>query len=105
MVAGKLAKPGKDAQAIAIMFTGLTVANVIGVPLGTWLGQNFSWGVSFIAVGIVGVMAVLSIKFWMPELPKATSNGFRKDLKVMKKPENCVKLEVKSRKIRFYQKK
>ena len=87
VVAGKLAKPGKDAQAIAIMFTGLTVANVIGVPLGTWLGQNFSWGVSFIAVGIVGVMAVLSIKFWMPELPKAASNGFRKDLKVMKKPE------------------
>lgn len=87
VVAGKLAKPGKDAQAIAIMFTGLTVANVLGVPLGTWLGQNFNWGVSFIAVGIVGIFAVLSIKFWMPELPKATSNGFKKDLKLLKKTE------------------
>ncbi len=87
VVAGRLAKPGKDAQAIAMMFTGLTVANVIGVPLGTWLGQNFNWGVSFLAVGVVGVLAVLSIKFWMPELPKATSNGFKKDLKVLKKPE------------------
>ncbi len=87
VVAGRLAKPGKDAQAIAIMFTGLTVANVLGVPLGTWLGQNFSWGVSFIAVGIVGVIAMLSIKFWMPELPKATTNGFKKDLKVLKKTE------------------
>lgn len=87
VVAGKLAKPGKDAQAIAMMFTGLTVANVLGVPLGTWLGQNFSWGVSFLAVGVVGIAAILSIKFWMPELPKATSNGFRKDLKVLKKPE------------------
>ncbi|QYA27051.1 MFS transporter [Gramella sp. MT6] len=87
VVAGKLAKPGKDAQAIAIMFTGLTVANVIGVPLGTWLGQNFNWGVSFLAVGVVGIMAVLSIKFWMPELPKSKSNGFRKDLKVLKKAE------------------
>ncbi|WP_026934803.1 MFS transporter [Christiangramia echinicola] len=87
VVAGKLAKPGKDAQAIAMMFTGLTVANVIGVPLGTWLGQNFSWGVAFLAVGIVGVLAVLSIKFWMPELPISESNGFRSDMKVMKKPE------------------
>lgn len=87
VVAGKLAKPGKDAQAIAMMFTGLTVANVLGVPLGTWLGQNFSWGVSFLAVGVVGILAILSIKFWMPELPKATSNGFKKDLKVLKKTE------------------
>ncbi|MCG9972124.1 MFS transporter [Christiangramia crocea] len=87
VVAGRLAKPGKDAQAIAMMFTGLTVANVLGVPLGTWLGQNFNWGVSFLAVGIVGVLAVLSIKFWMPDLPKATSNGFKKDLKILKKTE------------------
>ncbi|HKJ49215.1 MAG TPA: MFS transporter [Christiangramia sp.] len=87
VVAGKLAKPGKDAQAIAMMFTGLTVANVIGVPLGTWLGQNFSWGVAFVAVGVVGIMAVLSIKFWMPALPKSESNGFRSDMQVMKKPE------------------
>jgi MFS transporter, DHA1 family, arabinose polymer utilization protein len=61
VVAGKLSKPGKDAQAIAMMFTGLTVANVNGVSLGTWLGQNFNWGVSFLAVGIVGVFGILSI--------------------------------------------
>lgn len=87
VVAGKLAKPGKDAQAIAMMFTGLTVANVLGVPLGTWLGQNFDWSVSFMAVGVVGILAVSSIKFWMPELPRATGNGFRKDLKALKRPE------------------
>ncbi|MDR5589823.1 MFS transporter [Christiangramia sp. SM2212] len=87
VVAGKLAKPGKDAQAIATMFTGLTVANVIGVPLGTYLGQNFEWGVAFLAVGVVGVLAVLSVKFWMPELPNNESNGLKKDLKVLKKPE------------------
>ncbi|APG59058.1 MFS transporter [Christiangramia salexigens] len=87
VVAGKLANPGKEAKAIAIMFTGLTVANVIGVPLGTWLGQNYSWGVSFLAVGIVGVMAVLSIKFWMPEIPDISSNGLKHELKVLKKTE------------------
>lgn len=87
VVAGRLAKPGKSAQAIATMFTGLTLANVIGVPLGTYLGQHYSWGVSFLAVGIVGVMAVLAVKFWMPELPKSSSNGFRKDLQVLKRVE------------------
>ena len=66
VVAGKLATKGKEAKAIATMFTGLTVANVVGVPLGTWLGQEFSWNVAFMAVGIVGILAVLSIKFWMP---------------------------------------
>lgn len=87
VVAGKLAKPGKDAQAIAMMFTGLTIANVIGVPLGTWLGQNFNWGISFLAVGVVGILAILSIKFWMPELPQSNSNGLRNDVQVLKKTE------------------
>lgn len=87
VVAAKLAKPGKSAQAIAMMFTGLTLANVIGVPLGTYFGQHFSWNVSFLMVGFVGVLAVLSIIFWMPELPKSSSNGLRKDLKVFKRLE------------------
>ncbi|MAM18820.1 MAG: MFS transporter [Christiangramia sp.] len=87
VVAGQLAKPGKEASAIAMMFTGLTVANVIGVPLGTWLGQHFDWSASFLAVGIVGLLAISSIKFWMPELPKASNEGIRKDLKILKKAE------------------
>lgn len=87
VVAAKLAKPGKSAQAISMMFTGLTLANVIGVPLGTYFGQHFSWNVSFLMVGFVGVLAVLSIIFWMPELSKSSSNGLKKDLKVFKRLE------------------
>jgi len=87
VVAAKLAKPGKSAQAISMMFTGLTLANVIGVPLGTYFGQHFSWNVSFLMVGFVGVLAVLSIIFWIPDLPKSSTNGLRKDLKVFKRLE------------------
>lgn len=87
VVAGKLAKPGKSAQAIATMFTGLTLANVIGVPLGTYLGHHYSWNVSFMLVGIVGVLAITSIKFWMPKLEKSSSEGIRKDLNVLKRGE------------------
>ena len=87
VVAGKLARPGKEAQAIAMMFTGLTVANVIGVPLGTWLGQNFSWGIAFLAVGVVGICAILSIKFWMPEVKIANAGGMKEELRLLRKPE------------------
>jgi len=87
VVAGKLSKPGKEAQAIAIMFTGLTIANVIGVPLGTYFGHEFSWSIAFLMVGVVGLMAMLSIKYWMPELPQSSSGGIRKDLKVFRRLE------------------
>ncbi|NJB35761.1 MFS transporter [Croceivirga sp. JEA036] len=68
IVATTLAKEGKAAQAIAIMFSGLTVANLIGVPLGTYLGQTYSWSISFFLVGIVGILTFLSIFFWMPKI-------------------------------------
>ncbi len=69
------------------MFTGLTMANVIGVPLGTYLGHEVGWNASFLAVGVIGVLAVLSVKFWMPELPKSSDKGIKKDLKVLKRGE------------------
>ena len=47
----------KKASAIAIMFTGLTVANILGVPFGTWLGQAYGWRATFWAVTVVGIGA------------------------------------------------
>lgn len=87
VVAGKLAKKGKAAQAIATMFAGLTVANVIGVPLGTYLGQHYSWSLSFLTVGLVGVLTMFSLYFWMPKLERSSTGGIIKDLKVFKKLE------------------
>jgi|SRR5690554_3731784 len=87
VVASKLAKPGKEAKAIATMFTGLTIANVVGVPFGTYLGHEFNWNVSFMLVGLVGILAMASIYFWMPILPQSSQQGFKKDLKILKKIE------------------
>ena len=75
VVAGKLATPGKEPQAMAIMFAGLTVANVIGVPIGTYFGHHFSWNVAFMMVGVVGIMAMLGVYFWMPKLPPSSSEN------------------------------
>ena len=52
VVATGLVAPDKRASAIAIMFTGLTVANILGVPFGTWLGQHFGWRATFWAVTV-----------------------------------------------------
>ncbi|MAO07806.1 MAG: MFS transporter [Alteromonas sp.] len=73
VAAGQLAREGKSAQAMAVMFSGLTIANVIGVPVGTYLGQEFHWSISFIMVGIVGLLTLASIFYWMPGMKAAIS--------------------------------
>lgn len=87
VVAGKLSKKGKEAQGIAIMFSGLTFANLLGVPLGTYLGKNLDWSMSFLLVGAVGVLAVLGVKFWMPVLQKSSETNFISEFKIFKRLE------------------
>ncbi|MDQ0139629.1 MFS transporter [Cupriavidus necator] len=56
----------KAASAIAIMFTGLTVALVTGVPLGTFIGQHFGWRETFLAVSALGAVAFVGSLLWVP---------------------------------------
>lgn len=56
----------KAASAIAIMFTGLTVALVTGVPLGTFIGQHFGWRETFLAVSVLGVVAFIGSAVFVP---------------------------------------
>ena len=76
MVAGQVSAPGKSAKAIAVMFGGLTIANVIGVPIGTYLGHQFHWSIAFLMTGLVGIATMLAVKYWMPTMPKASTAGF-----------------------------
>jgi DHA1 family inner membrane transport protein len=66
VVATGLVAPDRKASAIAVMFTGLTVANVLGVPFGTWLGQAFGWRATFWAVAAVGVVVLATIQALVP---------------------------------------
>lgn len=61
VVAAELVAPEKKARAIAIMFTGLTAANVLGVPFGTFLGQQFGWRSTFWVISGIGILAFVSI--------------------------------------------
>ena len=87
VVAGKLAKEGKSAQAIAVMFSGLTIANVIGVPLGTYLGNQYDWSVSFLMVGVVGILALASVFYWMPQFEKDVKRPTNSEEKGLKNLE------------------
>jgi DHA1 family inner membrane transport protein len=66
VVATGLVAPDRKASAIAIMFTGLTVANILGVPFGTWLGQAYGWRATFWAVTLIGIAALAVIAFLVP---------------------------------------
>jgi DHA1 family inner membrane transport protein len=61
VVAADLVAPEKKARAIAIMFTGLTAANVFGVPFGTFLGQQYGWRSTFWVISVIGVVALVGI--------------------------------------------
>ncbi|WP_436855529.1 MFS transporter [Staphylococcus caeli] len=58
-IASDLVSPDKRSSAIAMMFTGLTVATVTGVPIGTWIGQQFGWEASFITIALIGLISLI----------------------------------------------
>lgn len=87
VVASRLAEKGKEAQAIAIMFSGLTLANLIGVPIGTYIGHNFIWRYTFVLIAIVGLLTFLFISLWMPHLDKGESVNMKKQLEFFKRTE------------------
>lgn len=66
VVATSLVASDKKATAIAVMFTGLTAANILGVPFGTWLGQHYGWRSTFWAVTLIGIVALAVIQFLVP---------------------------------------
>ncbi len=84
VVATGLVAPERRASAIAVMFTGLTIANIVGVPFGTWLGQQFGWRATFWAVAAVGVAATLVVAFLVPKTAGETETGsWRDDVKAI----------------------
>jgi DHA1 family arabinose polymer transporter-like MFS transporter len=87
VVASRLADKGKEAQAISVMFAGLTIANLVGVPIGTYIGHNFSWRYTFIIIAIVGTLTVCSLYFWMPNIEAKAREAMKTQLLFFKKAE------------------
>jgi len=87
IIATSVVPKEKAASAIAIMFTGLTVALVTGVPLGTFIGQHLGWRATFLAVAGLGVVALLGSLLFVPRsVPQSAPASFRQQLAVLAQP-------------------
>ncbi|GGY34942.1 MFS transporter [Streptomyces tanashiensis] len=87
VVAAGLVAPDKKAGAIATMFTGLTVANIVGVPLGTFVGQTVGWRTTFAIVAALGVIGLLGIAKLVPAMPRPEGARLRRELTAFRNPQ------------------
>ena len=87
VVAAQLAQKGKEAQAIAIMFTGMTIANLAGVPLGTYIGHHYSWRYTYAIIALLGLVTFAAIYFWLPKTESSSSNDVVGQLSFFKRWE------------------
>jgi MFS transporter, DHA1 family, inner membrane transport protein len=87
VVAADMVAPNKRAGAIALMFTGLTVANVLGVPLGTLLGQQLGWRSTFWAIAVIGIVALVGIRLLVPPTPAPAETSLRTELGAFRRPQ------------------
>ncbi|NML59343.1 MFS transporter [Chryseobacterium sp. RJ-7-14] len=85
VVAARMAEKGKEAFNISLMFTGLTIANLAMVPLVTYIGHTFHWRWYFAIVSVIGLLALLFIKLWLPAVKADKETHFMEELKFLKK--------------------
>ncbi|PZF99584.1 MFS transporter [Micromonospora deserti] len=96
VVAAGLVAPARRAGAIALMFAGLTVANVLGVPFGTFLGQHLGWRATFWAITGIGVVALAGLALLVPARTAGSqpAGGLRGELHAFTHPQVWLSLVV-----------
>jgi DHA1 family arabinose polymer transporter-like MFS transporter len=94
VVAAKMAGKGKEAFYISMMFTGLTIANLVMVPLVTYIGHTFHWRLYFAIVALIGVFALLFLKLWLPSMEANQNTHFLEELKFLKKKQSWLVLAI-----------
>ncbi|MFE7118241.1 MFS transporter, partial [Streptomyces sp. NPDC057654] len=83
VVAARLVSDGRQARAVATMFLGLTVANIVGVPAATLLGQHLGWRATFLVVAGIGLVAMAALAALVPHLSREHQGGLRHELRAM----------------------
>ncbi|MFD6490565.1 MFS transporter [Streptomyces sp. NPDC060188] len=83
VVASRLVAPERAARAVSKMFLGLTVANIVGVPVCTALGQHLGWRAAYGAVAVIGLIALAALAAFVPHQPRTGQSGIRHELRAM----------------------
>ncbi|MDQ8701353.1 MFS transporter [Streptomyces sp. LHD-70] len=83
VVAARLVREGREARAVATMFLGLTVANIVGVPAATLLGQHLGWRATFLVVAVIGLLAMAALAKLVPYVPMDAGQNLRQELRAL----------------------
>lgn len=83
VVAASLVPEGRKASAVALMFTGLTLANVLGVPLGTAFGQLYGWRATFWGVAGIGIVAFIALIISLPAQKNASATDLGREVRAL----------------------
>ncbi|MFD7135385.1 MFS transporter [Streptomyces sp. NPDC059894] len=87
VVAAGLVAPHRRASAISLMFSGLTVANVAGVPLGTLVGQTAGWRVTFVLIALLGILGVTGVLCFVPADRRPEAGGVAGEAAALRNPQ------------------
>lgn len=96
LVAADVMGPGNRAKGVAFVLSGLTIANVVGVPLGTFLGQQWGWRAALVVVTVVFALSALCIGFFVPAHPGDSGRTMRAELGVFRIPQVWLTLGIGS---------
>lgn len=77
IVARRLAQPGREVSAVSVMISGMTVATLAGVPIGTLLTDIVSWRIAFLIVALSGIMTLIALRHWVPQVRGLPDMGFK----------------------------
>ncbi|MFC9426206.1 MFS transporter [Streptomyces sp. NPDC056987] len=83
VVAAQLVREGRQARAVATMFLGLTVANIVGVPAATLLGQHLGWRATFLVVTVIGLVALAALARLVPYVPVDAQQDVRREVRAL----------------------
>ncbi|MGW3664636.1 MFS transporter [Streptomyces sp. NPDC005141] len=83
VVASRLVAPERAARAVSKMFLGLTIANIVGVPVCTALGQQLGWRSAYGTVAVIGLIALAALAAFVPHQPRGQQSGIRHELRAM----------------------
>lgn len=87
LVAASLARPGREGRAVAQVMLGLSVANVVGVPAATWLGQNLGWRSAYWLVALLGLLTAALVVSFVPSSPGNKDAHWSTELKALTRPQ------------------
>lgn len=83
VVASGLVDEGRRGRAVATMFLGLTIANIVGVPAATLLGQHLGWRATFVVVGVIGLVALAALARLIPYVPVDAHQSLRHEVRAL----------------------